>query len=80
MLKIKDNVDLKELEKYGFEYTWRELYESGYDKYEVVITIDEKDKILNCSCPFNYNEEDTTSHLETLYDIIKADLIEKIED
>lgn len=23
MLKIKDDVDLKELEKFGFEYRWR---------------------------------------------------------
>ena len=47
MLKVKDNVDLKELEKYGF--------------------VD--DEI--------YTNSDT---LDFIYDLIKADLIEKVDD
>lgn len=81
MLKIKDNVDLKELEKYGFEYNEKySYYEDGYDKYDVTIYILTKDRLLNCSTPFDYNVEDTTTHLDTLYELIKADLVEKVGD
>ncbi len=31
MIRIKDNVDLKELKKYGFEYDDRDFYR--YDRY-----------------------------------------------
>lgn len=36
MLKIKDNVELKELEKFGFEY-WSYLYWKRYCKDNIVI-------------------------------------------
>lgn len=32
MLKIKDNVDLKELEKFGFEYWENDCGSTGYSK------------------------------------------------
>lgn len=33
MLKIKDNVDLKELEKFGFEYYWEIKQNNTSEKY-----------------------------------------------
>ena len=76
MLKIKDNVDLKELEKFGFKEddilegkitgltngeVDIELYDSIYDKWNT-----RKIYVL-CS-----------GYLDTIYDLIKADLVEKV--
>lgn len=72
MLKIKDNVDLKELEKYGFHLgrtyiTDKECYFSS----KIMILVE--DRIIK-------KEEKTfdTTDYDTLYDLIKADLVEKV--
>lgn len=77
MLKIKDNIDLKELEKFG--YVYKEQFESGARKrYElqndpdVYVYID--NRILHFN-RFNCNHQ-----TDTLYDLIKADLVEVIEE
>jgi hypothetical protein len=72
MLKIKDNIDLKELEKYGFE-----PYEYGYcteDTY--VANISDyyfKERII---CENSH--ESTETYADTLYDLIKDGLVEKV--
>ena len=78
MLKIKDNVDLKELEKYG-------LY-----KTEVYFGFVYTDKNIEVKVGGEHNRKiDTWDYLECtdldkyndiLYDLIKDDLIEKVED
>lgn len=81
MLKIKDNIDLKELEKYGFihldempdTYTYHIPSEFGQLK----------DLHIN---KYGYMAFELYSHYmafdipEIIYDLIKADLIEKVED
>ena len=88
MLKIKDNVDLKELEKYGFKklendyrghkYSWKE--EKGNWFYELYIAKDNRLSIRVIS-------EEVFSYivfygkLQTkLYDLIKDGLVEKVEE
>ena len=79
MLKIKDNVDLKELEKYGF----KPITIVGQTKYQYVKRIGEHDlynlKIANDrTMRFNI----TSVHNElpnVIYDLITADLVEKID-
>ena len=73
MLKIKDNVDLKELEKYGFKY--EKYYE--YGKYyllrrngKVIIRIVERKLKLHSN----------NKTYSTLYDLIKDGLVEKVGD
>lgn len=82
MLKIKDNVNLKELEKYGFKLKYNEYngkpfsYEKefiGWNRRSD-ITIYIEDRKINC-----YIEEELEI-IETLYDLIKADLVEKVGD
>lgn len=92
MLKIKDNVDLKELEKFGFKPKYDEntgkikAYEKVKKEKEYMglsVTIEttkskirifrrtDKEWRIN---PYNeYFDEDT------LYDLIKANLVEKVE-
>ena len=84
MLKIRDNVDLKELEKFGF-LKWENGYGTiGYSKYFVrgSITIIEKDKEFDNE----YNNErmikdnDVIHDVDVIYDLIQAGLVEKVED
>ena len=59
MLKIKDNVDLKELEKFGFKKeSWFDnqiVYVKSYEQYNTYFDV-------------------------TLYDLIQAGLVEKVEE
>ena len=88
MLKIKDNVDLKELEKYGFKYNeYGDLCEElkikeQFDEVTVLSICDDlTDKkylrriglITNGVYCFDYE-------LDILYDLIKAYLVEKVDD
>ena len=69
MLKIKDNVDLKELEKFGYVYI-----ESGhYYCKDNIYCIDKKTR--QCYVSLDYKDEDIAD-----YDLIKADLVEKVSD
>lgn len=77
MLKIKDNVDLKELEKFGFKYRDGLLWKSKKGEWNVIelkIDLDNRTIVI---APF-HDQFNTIE--DTLYDLIKADLIEKVED
>ena len=99
MLKIKDNVDLKELKKFGFIYDydyfrnyengkpiswWNDgrdinqykYYRYGYDKYDLTLYVHD-DRKIKIAIP-EY-EEDVDSAIDVIYDLIKSDLVEKVE-
>ncbi|MCI9585237.1 MAG: hypothetical protein HFH45_01205 [Bacilli bacterium] len=103
MLKIKDNVDLKEIEKFGFKqtntYLTLLLYypngNSGNCRYFSSIKLDKETRKIefnleNMSCWCNDLEqldldfENIQYSYETfkkvIDDLIKADLVEKVED
>ena len=81
MLKIKDNVDLKELEKYGFEKGYR--YQP-LDPLPIMAIVDNKRQLTiqyNTSAWWNnefYYLYDRNQ--DKVYDLIKADLVEKVGD
>ena len=114
MLKIKDNVDLKELEKYGFELN-EYINDLNIKEWNNILHLDENNNIREEIPPLNRNEInwvfydkgnyfgknlsinviDKTSDgirlrereiyndevdFDTLYDLIKADLVEKVDD
>lgn len=86
MLKIKDNVDLKELEKYDFcefeEDTTIDGTKILYDKYcykDFFIYITEDRFIYGEVCDYIRGNVLGNENLDTLYDLIKADLVEKVE-
>lgn len=78
MLKIKDNIDLKELEKYGFFINGLLDYTKRIGGVTVMCTT------KNDKCRELYLFRETESayidgkDLDTLYDLIKADLVEKV--
>ena len=75
MLKVKDNVDLKELQnKYNLEYDSDSDFEGGWS-YETL----DKDGVFIDLWDRQINGIDATS-LDLLYDLIKADLVEKVDD
>ena len=86
MLKIKDNVDLKELKKFGLEfYEWEEdglkyqSYMLDDDSTQIVVL----DEIENLPRGIITNPEEyaiSYDALDKLYDLIKDDLVEKVED
>lgn len=77
MLKIKDNVDLKELEKFGLEYYEPfKRYEHDYaSRYSLGIKIDIKDRLIEISGGEFEDYDDNTTNI--LYDLIQADIVEK---
>lgn len=87
MLKIKDTVDLKELEKFGF------VYDEIYDAYTKEIDLGiyyVKIRVFLSNPNFKHNEITCQSSIwyDTLFDdnriaylitdLIKADLVEKV--
>lgn len=81
MLKIKDNVDLKELEKYGFKKNEIE-FTNCYIKRETkgYIEINEHHYISLLDFTDSDYPVVDESILDTLYDLIKADLVEKVSE
>lgn len=80
-IKIVDNVDLKELEKFGFHKVDGSL---GFCSKEVKYNdFDEMDYFVNTNTriieinTYDGGDEPLDS---TLYDLIKADLVEVVED
>ena len=80
MLKVKDDVDLKELEKYGFHKPhFTTLENVGYENIDGIWIMKEDKKLrITNSDKINGFYDNTLSN--SLYDLIKADLIEKVDD
>ena len=92
MLKIKDNVDLKKLEKYGFGkglfgkwICWvdenKEIIEKGRNVLGLVVYEDTREIILYGQDVSDILVNDWLHHsnLDSLYDLIKDGLVEKID-
>lgn len=84
MLKIKDNVDLKELEKFGFLSTYKGYQKDLEEEWNMEIPmsniissiyIKKDDRIIRLINNFKPIEN---KKLDTIFDLIKADLVEKI--
>lgn len=74
MLKIKDNIDLKKLEKYGFKEEKICMSKDLYQRYEY-INIYQDDRQIDIEL-----DGWETNNLDILYDLIKDDLVEKVEE
>ena len=94
MLKIKDEVDLKELEKFGFRNTKDNTYfinepNDDFDSFETGILINPAGQFEKNEIMFEINDIDNSevkcdidvlSRIDTLYDLITAGLVEKREE
>ena len=95
MLKIKDNVDLKELEKYGYEKlhsSYVKYTKDTYRGYCIAITINIFSRIIaKCYCwtymfaPIFHTEimrngKPVNVNKNYIQDLIQADLVEEVQD
>lgn len=83
MLKIKDNVDLKELEKYDFCYVETcnntNHWSFYFDNY-FVLTIYDNDLLLRIGyIPLEHSSEyEETTMIDLLFSLIQAGLVERV--
>lgn len=78
MLKIKDNVDLKELEKYGFGKSWAAGDYRFFLDNMATLWVSEATRELSIEViSLFYCEEIYT--FDIIYDLIKNGLVEKLE-
>lgn len=78
MLKIKDEVDLKELEKFGLK---KKIYSNGSVCYESIyemIDIDACSRLIRLYIEIDYGLNFDYSGVEILFDLIQAGLVEKV--
>lgn len=77
MLKIKNNVDLKELEKFGFEYDAEEFEYIQKTAYPHICIFDDEHwaNIHRQICNV-WNGAD----VDILFDLIQAGLVEKVKE
>lgn len=82
MLKIKDNVDLKELENYGFIKVRKEMtdfvpevkywYTLNNSEYDCITVFKDRQIYFGLDC---YGKT-----YDVIYDLIKDGLVEKVDD
>ena len=79
MLKIKDDVDLKELEKFGFEENEYDYFyfqnPENYKEIRININIETR----NVKTDLDPFADGYIIH-DKIYDLIKADLVEKVNE
>ncbi len=74
MLKIKDVVDLKELEKFGLKPEFNYLDKTKIDYYKC-----KSFRVCKNRSILPYNGTNARRY-DTLYDLIQAGLVEKVEE
>lgn len=74
MLKIKDNVDLKELEKFGFYLDSDEWYVKDIKSIYIFVKPISREIVIKAYNTSNY------AKVDTIYDLIQAGLVEKVSD
>jgi hypothetical protein len=90
MLKIKDNVDLKELEKYGFVDYNEDIYLDKMGELKISLLfgvpfVNKQTRELNILTSLTKLDEfgegvKEVVMTENIYDLIKANLVEKVEE
>lgn len=79
-LRIKDNIDLKELEKFGFikdDFYYTKEFDYEYYKVKIDIELDRKYIIIQN----DYYDSDYACYIPNIiFDLIEAKLVEKVED
>ncbi len=79
-LKIKDNVDLKKLEKFGFKAITI-VGKAKYQYIEIIGNIEIFNIKIDCDNSIRFNQETTYNWIPgVIYDLIKSDLVEVVEE
>ena len=80
MLKVKDNVKLEELEKYGFK-EYNDSWNRNYKSNDIITAIKKDTKeIFDIDTEYGFFEMKNLGESTRVNDLIKADLIEKVDE
>lgn len=78
MLKIKDNIDLNELSKFGFKNAFNEFYIKNVAKNKsYIVDIESRELSFQIDC-HSVNIIVIKNILDDLYYLIKADIVEVV--
>lgn len=89
MLKIKDDVDLEELEKFGLEETiedWILYNDLGDDRYNPDVTYYELEICIRNAKKYGEEYQERVLYTncgyipDIVYDLIQAGIVEKVDD
>ena len=79
MLKIKDNIDLKELEKFGF-VEYEKWYGFNRSRYDISLNVNKTYRQIEIYSGEFSDLEDGRKVEPMLYDLIQAGYVEKVEE
>ena len=86
MLKIKDNVELKELEKFGFKYIEDKSYKGDFSYCEkliggnVILGVSAPGKVIYSNITITETTYIFSDGLDVIFDLIQAGLVEKVKE
>lgn len=85
MLRIKKDVDLKELEKFGFvkvSPSWYSftLRDNTEEEIGIAVSLFARPKCINIGYSSKGSMSSLTYDIDVIYDLIQAGLVEKVEE
>ena len=86
MLKIKDNVELKELEKFGFKYVEDKSYKGDFSYCEkligdnVILRVSEPSRVIYSNITITETTYIFSDGLDILFDLFEKGLVEKVKE
>ena len=85
MLKIKDNVELKELEKLGFKYIEDKSSKGDFSYCEkligsnIILGVSEPGRVIYSNITITETTYIFSDGLDVIFDLIQAGLVEKVK-
>ena len=86
MLKIKDNVELKELEKFGFKYVEDKSSKGDFSYCEkliggnIILGVSEPSRVIYSNITITETTYIFSDGLDVIFDLIQAGLVEKVKE
>ena len=86
MLKIKDNVGLKELEKFGFKYIEDKSYKGDFSYCEkligsnIILGVSEPGRVIYSNIAVTETTYIFSDGLDVLFDLFEHGLVEKVKE
>lgn len=85
MLKIKDNVELKELEKFGFKYVEDKSYKGDFRYCEkligsnIILGVSEPSRVIYSNIAITLTTYIFSDGLDVLFDLFEEGLVERVK-
>ena len=86
MLKIKDNIELKELEKFGFKYTEDKSSKGDFSYCEkligdnVILGVTEPGRVIYSNITLSETTYIFSDGFDVIFDLIQAGLVDKVKE